>query len=210
MSKHRKNKWKYTDMDSEEIEKTPEEEIEANSDTETENNQEKVEAEEREKKKNDGETGDNLNKELEEAKQTIEEQRDKYLRLSAEFDNYRKRTLKEKTELMLNGSENMIKAILPVIDDIERALDHMQKTEELKPAYEGVELIYNKFLKILEQQGVKKIETAVKAFNTDFYEAIAMIPAPSENQKGKILDCVQTGYTLNDKVIRHAKVAVGQ
>ncbi|MBR1595703.1 MAG: nucleotide exchange factor GrpE [Phocaeicola sp.] len=151
-----------------------------------------------------------LMEQLAQANQTIEEQSDKYLRLSAEFDNYRKRTNKEKAELILNGSQTTIKAILPVLDDMERALSNMGKSDELRPALEGVELIYNKFIKILEQQGVKKIETENQEFNTDYCEAIAMIPAPSEEMKGKIMDCVQTGYMLNDKVIRHAKVAVGQ
>lgn len=151
-----------------------------------------------------------LMEELANANKTIEEQSDKYLRLSAEFDNYRKRTIKEKAELILNGSQTAISSILPVLDDMERAMKNLEKSEELRPALEGVELIYNKFIKILEQQGVKKIETENQEFNTDYYEAIAMIPAPSEEMKGKILDCVLTGYTLNDKVIRHAKVAVGQ
>lgn len=151
-----------------------------------------------------------LMEQLAQANQTIEEQSDKYLRLSAEFDNYRKRTNKEKAELILNGSQTTIKAILPVLDDMERAMSNMEKSDELRPTLEGVELIYNKFIKILEQQGVKKIETENQEFNTDFCEAIAMIPAPSEEMKGKIMDCVQTGYMLNDKVIRHAKVAVGQ
>ncbi|MBP3713900.1 MAG: nucleotide exchange factor GrpE [Phocaeicola sp.] len=151
-----------------------------------------------------------LMEQLAQANQTIEEQSDKYLRLSAEFDNYRKRTNKEKAELILNGSQTTIKAILPVLDDMERAMSNMEKSDELRPALEGVELIYNKFIKILEQQGVKKIETENQEFNTDYCEAIAMIPAPSEEMKGKIMDCVQTGYMLNDKVIRHAKVAVGQ
>ena len=151
-----------------------------------------------------------LQKELEEAKETIASQNDKYLRLSAEFDNYRKRTLREKAELLVNGGEKAIKAILPILDDLERAIKNMETTEETKPMLEGVELIYNKFIKTLEQEGLKAIETKEQEFNTDFHEAIAMIPAPSEDLKGKILDCVQTGYMLHDKVIRHAKVVVAQ
>ena len=151
-----------------------------------------------------------LMEQLASANQTIEEQTNKYIRLSAEFDNYRKRTAKEKAEIIHNGSESAIKAILPVLDDMERAMSNMDKSDELRPALEGVELIYNKFIKILEQLGVKKIETENQEFNTDYCEAIAMIPAPSEEMKGKIIDCVQTGYMLNEKVIRHAKVAVGQ
>jgi molecular chaperone GrpE len=147
---------------------------------------------------------------LTEAQQMIEEQKDKYLRLSAEFDNYRKRTLKEKAELIKNGGEKTLTAILPVLDDFERALKNMEASEETKAMKEGVELIFSKFQKILGQEGLQKIETEGQAFDTDFHEAIALIPAPSEDLKGKILDCVQTGYMLNEKVIRHAKVAVAQ
>ena len=147
---------------------------------------------------------------LAEAQQMVNEERDKYLRLSAEFDNYRKRTLKEKAELIKNGAEKTLTAILPVLDDFERALKNMEASEETKAMKEGVELIFSKFQKILGQEGLQKIETDGQTFDTDFHEAIALIPSPSEELKGKILDCVQTGYMLNDKVIRHAKVAVAQ
>ena len=147
---------------------------------------------------------------LEEAQQMVREEKDKYLRLSAEFDNYRKRTLKEKAELIKNGGEKTLTAILPVLDDFERALKNLESSEETKAKNEGVELIFCKFQKILGQEGLQKIETEGQAFDTDFHEAIALIPAPSEDLKGKILDCVQTGYMLNEKVIRHAKVAVAQ
>ena len=151
-----------------------------------------------------------LEKELEDAQAVIEEQKDKYLRLSAEFDNYRKRTMKEKAELILNGGEKSISSILPVIDDFERAIKTMETVKDVKAVKEGVELIYNKFMAVMAQNGVKVIETKDQPLDTDYHEAIAVIPAPSEEQKGKILDCVQTGYTLNDKVIRHAKVVVGE
>ena len=151
-----------------------------------------------------------LEKELEDTQAVIEEQKDKYLRLSAEFDNYRKRTMKEKAELILNGGEKSISSILPVIDDFERAIKTMETAKDVKAVKEGVELIYNKFMATLAQNGVKVIETKDQPLDTDYHEAIAVIPAPSEEQKGKILDCVQTGYTLNDKVIRHAKVVVGE
>ena len=147
---------------------------------------------------------------LAEAQQMVNEEKDRYLRLAAEFDNYRKRTLKEKAELIKNGGEKTLTAILPVLDDFERALKNMEATEETRAMKEGVELIFNKFNKVLEQEGLQKIETEGQAFDVDFHEAIALIPAPSEDMKGKILDCVQTGYKLNDKVIRHAKVAVAQ
>ena len=151
-----------------------------------------------------------LEKELETAQETIEEQKDKYLRLSAEFDNYRKRTMKEKAELILNGGEKSLSSILPVVDDFERAIKTMETATDVQAVKEGVELIYNKFMATLAQNGVKVIERKDQPLITDYHEAIAVIPAPSEAQKGKILDCVQTGYTLNDKVLRHAKVVVGE
>ena len=147
---------------------------------------------------------------LAEAQQMVNEERDKYLRLSAEFDNYRKRTLKEKAELIKNGAEKTLTAILPVLDDFERALKNMEASEETKAMKEGVELIFTKFQKVLQQEGLQAIETEGKDFDVDFCEAIALVPAPSEDMKGKILDCVQTGYMLNEKVIRHAKVVVAQ
>jgi molecular chaperone GrpE len=147
---------------------------------------------------------------LADAEAKIAEQQDKYLRLSAEFDNYRKRTLKEKSELIKSAGEKVIVSILPVIDDMERALQNMKKSEEAEALSQGVELIYQKFLKVLQQEGLKVIETAEQPFDTDYHEAIAMVPAPTEEAKGKVLDCVQTGYTLNEKVIRHAKVVVAQ
>ena len=151
-----------------------------------------------------------LEKELETAQETIEEQKDKYLRLSAEFDNYRKRTMKEKAELILNGGEKSLSSILPVVDDFERAIKTMETATDVQAVKEGVELIYNKFMATLAQNGVKVIETKDQPLNTDYHEAIAVSGAPSEAQQGKILDCVQTGYTLNDKVLRHAKVVVGE
>ena len=151
-----------------------------------------------------------LEKELEKAQEEIEEQKDKYLRLSAEFDNYRKRTMKEKAELILNGGEKSLSSILPVVDDFERAIKTMETATDVNAVKEGVELIYNKFMAVLAQNGVKVIETKDQPLDTDYHEAIAVIPAPSEAQKGKIPDCVQTGYTLNDKVLRHAKVVVGE
>jgi len=140
----------------------------------------------------------------------VEIYKDKYLRSVAEFDNYRKRTLKEKTELLLNGSTKAVQAMLPVVDDMERALANAEKTDEVKVLKEGMELIFQKLNKALEGLGVKKIETKNADFDTDYHEAVAMVPGMGDDKKGKVLDCVQTGYTLNDKVIRHAKVAVGQ
>ena len=148
--------------------------------------------------------------ELTKTQEELANMKDKYLRLSAEFDNYRKRTMKEKAELILNGGEKSISSILPIVDDFECALKNMETAEDVAAVREGVELIYNKFMTVLGQNGVKVIETKEQPLNTDFHEAIAVIPAPAEELKGKILDCVQTGYTLNDKVIRHAKVVVGE
>ena len=151
-----------------------------------------------------------LIKELENAQKEVEDLKDKHLRLSAEFDNYSKRTRKEKAELIKNGAEKTMTAILPILDDFERALKNMEASEETQAMREGVELIFNKFHKVLNQEGLQVIETEGKDFDTDFCEAIALIPATSDDMKGKILDCVQTGYMLNDKVIRHAKVVVAQ
>ena len=145
---------------------------------------------------------------LEKANKEIAELKDKYLRTLAEFDNYKKRTLKEKAELILNGGEKTVKAVLPVLDDFERALK--DKSDDPKAIKDGVTMIFNKFVKTLESLGVKKIDTTDKDFDTDFHEAVAMVPGMGDDKKGKVIDCVQTGYTVNDKVIRHAKVAVGQ
>lgn len=145
---------------------------------------------------------------LEKAQKEVEELKKQLLYKTAEFENYRKRTLKEKAELILNGGEKTIAAILPVLDDFERAI--ADKSEDPKAIKEGVQMIFNKFTKTLEGLGVKKIETADKDFDVDYHEAIAMVPGMGDDKKGKVIDCVQTGYTLNDKVIRHAKVAVGQ
>ena len=147
---------------------------------------------------------------LADAAEKIATLEDKYLRQAAEFDNYRKRTMKEKAELIKNGGERAIESILPVLDDFERAIATMEKSENAAELRTGVELIYNKFVSILKQNGLQKIETEGKDFDTDFHEAIAMVPTPDESLKGKVLDCIQTGYILNDKVIRHAKVAVGE
>lgn len=147
---------------------------------------------------------------LEAAKEEIEQLKTQILYKTAEFDNYRKRTLKEKAELILNGGEKAVGAILPVIDDMERAIENGEKTDDPAVLREGMELIYHKFMKALEGLGVKKIETENADFDTDLHEAVAMVPGMGDDKKGKVIDCLQTGYQLNEKVIRHAKVAVGQ
>ncbi len=195
---------KHNNMDPKEKENINEEELKEQA-VQDENGEETTEKEEvalTEEEK--------LAQELEKANAEIEDQKDKYLRLSAEFDNYRKRTMKEKAELILNGGEKSISSILPIVDDFERALKNMEPATDVAAVKEGVELIYNKFMTVLGQNGVKVIETKEQPLDTDYHEAIAVIPAPDEALKGKILDCVQTGYTLNDKVIRHAKVVVGE
>lgn len=140
----------------------------------------------------------------------IADLKDRLLRQMAEFDNYRKRTMKEKADIILNGSAGVVTDILPVIDDLERAIANSAKSEDYNALKEGVELIYNKLMHTLEQKGLQKISPKNEPFDTDFHEAIAMIPAPSEELKGKVLDCAIDGYKLNDKVLRHAKVAVGE
>ena len=147
---------------------------------------------------------------LEKALAENAELKDKWLRSVAEFENYRKRTLKERAELILNGGEKFITAILPVLDDMERAIANGEKTDDPKVLREGMALIYQKFMKTLEAQGVSKIETEDADFNTDVHEAVAMVPGMGDDKKGKVIDCLQQGYKLNNKVIRHAKVAVGQ
>ena len=149
-----------------------------------------------------------LEEKLGKAEKELADIKDQYLRKAAEFENYRKRTLKEKGELATYGAENAVKAILPVLDDFERAM--ADKSDDVKSVRDGMQLIFNKFVKALKGLGVEKIDTADKDFDVDFHEAIAMVPGMGDDKKGKVIDCVQTGYKLNDKVIRHAKVAVGQ
>ena len=149
-------------------------------------------------------------KPLEKAQDEIAALKDKWLRSVAEFENYRKRTLKERAELILNGGEKFITAVLPVLDDMERAIENGAKTDDPAVLREGMELIYQKFMKTLEAQGVSKIDAKDADFDTDLHEAVAMVPGMGDDKKGKVIDCLQQGYKLNDKVIRHAKVAVGQ
>ncbi len=172
----------------------------------TEETQEEVNTEEAPEAEKEEEEKDPLEKALEENADL----KDKWLRSVAEFENYRKRTLKERAELILNGGEKVITAILPVLDDMERAIANGSKTEDPQVLREGMELIYQKFVKTLEAQGVSKIETKEADFDTDLHEAVAMVPGMGDDKKGKVIDCLQEGYKLNDKVIRHAKVAVGQ
>lgn len=153
---------------------------------------------------------DNVADDLAALQQKYDELNDTHLRLRAEFDNYRKRTMREKADLIKMGGEGALKNLLPVIDDFERALQNIRATEEVEALREGVDLIYTKFMNYLGQQGVKAIEAVGKPFDTEEFEAIATIPAPQPDMKGKVIDCVQTGYILYDKVLRHARVVVGE
>ena len=191
-------------MTDEELNITAEETIETETPDNTENIEEPAEQEEPLSEV------DQLKNQLAEAEAKIVELQDKYLRQAAEFDNYRKRTIKEKAELIKSAAEKIMVAELPVVDDMDRALENMEKGMDADACIEGFKLIVHKFKNILTQNGLEKIETEGQDFDTDYHEAIALIPAPAEELKGKILDCVQPGYKLGDKVIRHAKVAVGQ
>lgn len=174
------------------IKKAPQ--AEAQEDTVEENAQEEVSVEEQ----------------LQKAQEEIQHLKDNHLRQLAEFDNYRKRTLKEKAELILNGGEKVITAFLPILDDLARAQENIEKNQDYNTLKEGVDLIVKKLYKVLGEQGLSVIEAEGQPFNTDYFEAVALVPVEDDAQKGKIIDCVQTGYKLNDKVIRHAKVVVGQ
>ena len=151
-----------------------------------------------------------VEEQLEKAEGEILDLKDKHIRLQAEFDNYRKRTLKERMELLKTASESLLVGILPVIDDFDRAVQTLNAIDDESPAKEGVKLIYKKFQEFLKQNGVKEIEAKDQVFDTDLHEAITTFPAPTEDLKGKIIDVVQKGYYLNDKVIRHSKVVIGE
>lgn len=171
---------------------------------------EKVPQSEKKSRKKTSIFGGKSNKdEIEKLKAEKSEINDKYIRLAAEFDNYKKRTLKEKSDLLKYGSEAVLQNLLPVVDDFERARKSISETSDIKAVIEGIELIYGKFSEFLAQNGLKEIESINHGFNTDFHEAITRFPAPTEEMKGKIIDVIQKGYTLNDKVIRFSKVVVG-
>lgn len=185
---------------SDNTDKMAEKEQQQNPEQETSQPQEAEQTEEKEK---------TAEEKLQDAEEEIASLKDQLLRKIAEFDNYRKRTIKEKTELILNGGEKTVVAILPVLDDMERALATMEKAEDVTAVVEGVKLIHKKFIDILGKQGVKAIDTKEATFDVDLHEAIAQLPAPTDEMKGKVMDCTLTGYKLNDKVIRHAQVVVG-
>lgn len=159
---------------------------------------------------NTSDEDDSLSKELNELKEKHNELNGSYLRLHAEFDNYRKRTLKEKAELIKNGGERVLTEIIPLVDDLERALEQVHLADDKDAFLEGLDLIYNKFENFLNQQGIKEIETTGETFDPERFEAVSLVPAPTEELKGKVIDCIQKGYMLNDKVIRFPKVIVGE
>ena len=189
---------------------------EQNADNSVENQEEK--SDKKEKGKSSKKRGrskkeskeDKLKMKLQECEEKTEKLNDDYLRLFSEFDNFRKRKNKEINELYVTAGEKMVLEMLPIIDDFERALQHIGDSEEAKAHREGMELIYNKFLKVLEKNGVKEIEAKGKDFDTDYHDAITKFPAPTEDMKGKVIDVTEKGYTMGDKVIRHAKVVVGE
>ena len=156
------------------------------------------------------ETADQISADIENLNQEVSELKDKNLRLMAEFDNFRKRSIKERADLIKFAGEDVLKKILPLIDDFERGLQAMDSAEDVKAVKEGVDLIYAKFISFFTENGVNVIPTQNEVFNTDLHEAVTTFPAPSEEMKGKIIDCVSKGYTLNEKVIRFAKVVVGE
>ena len=194
---------------TEKMNETIEEELLKEEEQQTQDTEKAPETEAQAEDKEETPKESTVEEQLEKAREEISELNDSLLRKMAEFDNYRKRTLKEKTELILNGGEKTITAILPVLDDMERAMKNMQTATDVAAVLEGVELIYKKFISILEHQGVKAIDTKDADFNVDLHEAIAQLPAPNSEMKGKIIDCTLTGYTMNEKVIRHAQVVVG-
>lgn len=178
---------------------------------ETEQNQEKEEKIDKKTAKNKKrEKTNKYEQEIEQLKQQFQEINDKYLRLSAEFDNYRKRTLKEKTEILQTAGSSLLESLLPIIDDFERALKTVGESKSLEALKEGIDLIYNKFLEFIKSKGISEIEALNTEFDTDFHEAITKIPTPEENMKGKVVDVIQKGYKMNDKVIRFSKVVIGE
>lgn len=195
-------------MKKEEINTTEEQKTEAQAEVNAQ--QEDVQNEEQEAKAEEEPKELTIEEKLEKAEAEIAELKTQMLYKQAEFDNYRKRTMKERAELILNGGAKTIEAILPVIDDMERAVANQDKTDDIVAVREGISLVLKKFQKTLESLGVKEIETANADFNTDLHEAIALVPGMGEDKKNKVIDCTQKGYKLNDKVIRFAKVAVGQ
>jgi molecular chaperone GrpE len=189
----------------------PNKEMEVNGKDEPMNNEGATNVQDEKENLSDGcVQTDNVAEEKDDLQKKYDELNDSHLRLMAEFDNYRKRTLREKAELIKSGGESALTGLLPVIDDLERAVQTIRTAEDLEAVKEGIELIYNKFVTYLGQQGVKPIPAIGEPFDTEKFEAIAIIPAPEEEKKGKVIDSVQTGYTLYDKVIRHAKVVVGE
>lgn len=206
-----KKKYKRN-MSKKEKEQAKEEEIkQQETQVEAENGADSTEAEAQSAEADEQETKEETPEDKIAALQAeLDKAKKEYLFLMAEFDNYRKRTLKEKADLIKNGGEKAMLDLLPVVDDFERAIDAIDKSDDVDSLKDGVGLIYNKFLKYLESQQVKPMESTGNDFDADIYEAVTTFPTPDESMKGKVIDTVQKGYTINDKVLRHAKVVVGQ
>ena len=202
----KKNNWNFN-------ERTPEPEMESAKEqamTEADEAANTDEADAQDNIEAESETVLTPEAEIEQLKEQVEKEKKDYVYLMAEFDNYRKRTLKEKSEIIKNAGENVLKGLLPILDDFERGLKATENTENAEAVREGMKLIYHKLVKYLDANGVKAIDPEIKDFDTNLHEAISAIPAPSDDLKGKILDTVEKGYMLNDKVLRHAKVVVAQ
>lgn len=202
------DKKKYSEQESDKIvnevpDNTVEMADEMTADETTEEDIEDVSTEE-------GDELEALKNALQERQEALDKEKNEYLFLMAEFDNFKKRTMREKAEILKNGAENVLKGLLPIVDDFERGIDAIKDSTDADSVKEGMELIYNKFIKYLNQNGVKEIPTKDATFDVDVHEAIAMVPVEDEAQKGKVIDTIQKGYKLNDKVIRHAKVVVAQ
>lgn len=205
MAKNKKEDIKDEKTINEEV--NPQDNIESQEENQTQDQEDKETVEE----STDTESGNETETDkVESLGNQLQKLRDQHLRLQAEFDNYRKRTLKEKMDLSKNAGESILMKVLPVMDDFERALEHMERNEHTENIMEGVELIHKKFTEFLNQNGVKSMDSKGNAFDTDLHEAITKIPVPEDDQKGKVFDVVQKGYTMNDKVIRFAKVVVGE
>ncbi len=199
-------------MKDKKIKEELEQEVETSVDTETVEKEEtsNEEATKEQENANSSSEESDLATQLDEANEKCSELNDKNLRLMAEFDNFRKRTLKEKADLIKSGGENVLKEMLPLVDDFERAIKSMETSEDVEGVKEGLNLIYNKFIKFLNDHSVKSIDVIGEKFDDEIHEAVSLFPAQDEEQKGKIIDCMEKGYTLNEKVIRFPKVIVGE
>lgn len=212
MSHKNKNKYNngYDKMNKDNVKPQDPEEAKVEEPKDDDLYAEVVEPEEVEAQEAAGDACEEAEKKVAELQEALDKEKKEYLFLMAEFDNFRKRTLKEKSEIIKNAGENVLKGLLPIMDDFERGIKAAENSPEADSVKEGVSLIYNKLKNYLAQNGVKEMDPADDNFDTEKHEAISVVPVPDEDKKGKILDTVEKGYTINDKVLRHAKVVVGQ